>query len=435
MSAAGGVGAEGEMGCGGGGGGGDGILKKGPWSAAEDEILVDYVKKHGEGNWNAVHRNTSLLRCGKSCRLRWANHLRPNLKKGAFSSDEERLIIELHSKLGNKWARISSHLPGRTDNEVKNYWNTRVKRRLRLGLPLYPHGLKTCPTALSSPSPPPPPPLPPPAVAALSHLRTSPISLSLFDPLSISCPTPFFSTPPSSMVSAAPRRDHLLGGLQPQTAPIDPFEHNAIMSVDSFQLPSVHRIAQMEADASFEPKSELPSNQIFQKTIDEAMDEVNNAEYYAEDHVGGRGNSGLLDALLHEARTRGERRKMMKTETLGCEDAQWENSNSEASYTRQVKKEDEDDDDQFNTGNEDLSSILNNLIPSLVRAPEWCSTTTDSGEASAGKSSVVVTPDDNNISLGIPNFSSFPVVVGDTEEDDRNNNGSYYSWDNLPRIC
>ncbi|XP_059649305.1 transcription factor GAMYB-like [Cornus florida] len=117
---------------------GGSILKKGPWTSAEDAILVDYVKMHGEGNWNAVQKHSGLLRCGKSCRLRWANHLRPNLKKGAFTAEEERLIIELHAKMGNKWARMAAHLPGRTDNEIKNYWNTRIKRCQRAGLPLYP---------------------------------------------------------------------------------------------------------------------------------------------------------------------------------------------------------------------------------------------------------------------------------------------------------
>ncbi|GFP93256.1 transcription factor gamyb [Phtheirospermum japonicum] len=117
------------------------VLKKGPWTSAEDAILVDYVKKHGEGNWNAVQKHSGLSRCGKSCRLRWANHLRPNLKKGAFTPEEERLIIELHAKMGNKWARMAAHLPGRTDNEIKNYWNTRIKRRQRAGLPLYPPDL------------------------------------------------------------------------------------------------------------------------------------------------------------------------------------------------------------------------------------------------------------------------------------------------------
>ncbi|KAF7831297.1 transcription factor MYB97-like [Senna tora] len=112
-------------------------LKKGSWTAAEDAVLIEYVTKHGEGNWNAVQRNTGLARCGKSCRLRWANHLRPNLKKGAFSPEEEKLILELHAQYGNKWARMAALLPGRTDNEIKNYWNTRVKRRQRQGLPLY----------------------------------------------------------------------------------------------------------------------------------------------------------------------------------------------------------------------------------------------------------------------------------------------------------
>jgi hypothetical protein len=77
-----------------------GNLKKGPWTSAEDAILVSYVSKHGEGNWNSVQKHSGLFRCGKSCRLRWANHLRPNLKKGAFSPDEERDIVELHSKFG-----------------------------------------------------------------------------------------------------------------------------------------------------------------------------------------------------------------------------------------------------------------------------------------------------------------------------------------------
>ncbi|RHN75554.1 putative transcription factor MYB-HB-like family [Medicago truncatula] len=113
-------------------------MKKGPWTPHEDMILTEYVNKHGEGNWNFVQKNSGLLRCGKSCRLRWANHLRPNLKKGSFSEEEEKIIIELHAKLGNKWARMATQLPGRTDNEIKNFWNTRMKRRQRAGLPLYP---------------------------------------------------------------------------------------------------------------------------------------------------------------------------------------------------------------------------------------------------------------------------------------------------------
>uniref|UniRef100_A0A7C9DW15 Myb-like domain-containing protein n=1 Tax=Opuntia streptacantha TaxID=393608 RepID=A0A7C9DW15_OPUST len=85
-------------------------LKKGPWTAAEDAILLEYVTRHGEGNWNAVQKYSGLQRCGKSCRLRWANHLRPDLKKGAFTPEEEARIIELHAKMGNKWARMAAEV-------------------------------------------------------------------------------------------------------------------------------------------------------------------------------------------------------------------------------------------------------------------------------------------------------------------------------------
>jgi len=105
-------------------------FKRGPWTAEEDALLIDYVKKHGERHWNCV-QNTGLIRCGKSCRLRWTNHLHPDLKKGAFSPEEERIVLELHAKLGNKWSKIAAELPGRTDNEVKNFWNTKIKRRIK----------------------------------------------------------------------------------------------------------------------------------------------------------------------------------------------------------------------------------------------------------------------------------------------------------------
>ncbi|RZC65498.1 hypothetical protein C5167_009189 [Papaver somniferum] len=105
-------------------------LKKGPWTPEEDQKLVDYVQKHGHGSWRTLPKNAGLQRCGKSCRLRWANYLRPDIKRGRFSFEEEETIIQLHSVLGNKWSTIAARLPGRTDNEIKNYWNTHIRKRL-----------------------------------------------------------------------------------------------------------------------------------------------------------------------------------------------------------------------------------------------------------------------------------------------------------------
>ncbi|KAL2341965.1 hypothetical protein Fmac_009905 [Flemingia macrophylla] len=110
-------------------------LKKGPWTTEEDQKLVDYIQKHGYGNWRTLPKNAGLQRCGKSCRLRWTNYLRPDIKRGRFSFEEEETIIQLHSILGNKWSAIASRLPGRTDNEIKNYWNTHIRKRLlRMGI-------------------------------------------------------------------------------------------------------------------------------------------------------------------------------------------------------------------------------------------------------------------------------------------------------------
>ncbi|PWZ16314.1 Myb-related protein 308 [Zea mays] len=103
---------------------------KGAWTKEEDERLVAYVRAHGEGCWRSLPKAAGLLRCGKSCRLRWMNYLRPDLKRGNFTDDEDELIIRLHSLLGNKWSLIAGQLPGRTDNEIKNYWNTHIKRKL-----------------------------------------------------------------------------------------------------------------------------------------------------------------------------------------------------------------------------------------------------------------------------------------------------------------
>ncbi|GJV66488.1 Myb protein [Tanacetum coccineum] len=149
-------------------------VKRGLWSPEEDEKLIRFITTHGYGCWsevpekaglflappfslyvclvrfsNALSRITCIIkicvnvhvsknlvvvsglqRCGKSCRLRWINYLRPDIRRGKFTPEEEKLIINLHSVVGNKWAHIASHLPGRTDNEIKNYWNSWIKKKI-----------------------------------------------------------------------------------------------------------------------------------------------------------------------------------------------------------------------------------------------------------------------------------------------------------------
>ncbi|TQD84019.1 hypothetical protein C1H46_030402 [Malus baccata] len=103
--------------------------RKGSWSREEDNLLSEYVSLHGEGRWGSVARSTGLKRSGKSCRLRWVNYLRPGLKRGHITPQEEDIIVELHALWGNKWSTIARYLPGRTDNEVKNFWRTHFKRK------------------------------------------------------------------------------------------------------------------------------------------------------------------------------------------------------------------------------------------------------------------------------------------------------------------
>ncbi|KAF3968359.1 hypothetical protein CMV_007748 [Castanea mollissima] len=124
-------------------------LKKGPWTPEEDQKLLAYIEEHGHGSWRALPAKAGLQRCGKSCRLRWTNYLRPDIKRGKFSLQEEQTIIQLHALLGNRWSAIATHLPKRTDNEIKNYWNTHLKKRLtKMGIDPVTHKPKT--DALSS---------------------------------------------------------------------------------------------------------------------------------------------------------------------------------------------------------------------------------------------------------------------------------------------
>ncbi|KAI3524937.1 hypothetical protein L1887_03606 [Cichorium endivia] len=104
-------------------------INRGAWTAEEDEKLAEAIEIHGPKKWTVIAAKAGLQRCGKSCRLRWLNYLRPNIKRGNISDQEEDLIIRLHKLLGNRWSLIAGRLPGRTDNEIKNYWNSHLSKK------------------------------------------------------------------------------------------------------------------------------------------------------------------------------------------------------------------------------------------------------------------------------------------------------------------
>uniref|UniRef100_A0ACD5T760 Uncharacterized protein n=1 Tax=Avena sativa TaxID=4498 RepID=A0ACD5T760_AVESA len=114
---------------GGGGAAAETAVRKGPWTMEEDLVLANYVAVNGEGSWNSLARTAGLNRTGKSCRLRWLNYLRPDVRRGNITPEEHLLIVELQGRWGNRWSKIARHLPGRTDNEIKNFWRTKIQKK------------------------------------------------------------------------------------------------------------------------------------------------------------------------------------------------------------------------------------------------------------------------------------------------------------------
>ena len=105
------------------------VNNKGPWTDQEDKKLINLVEKYGAEKWSFISSHFPE-RIGKQCRERWFNHLCPTVNKTAWSKEEEWILFILHNQIGNKWSQLCKYLPGRTDNTIKNHWNSTMKKRI-----------------------------------------------------------------------------------------------------------------------------------------------------------------------------------------------------------------------------------------------------------------------------------------------------------------
>lgn len=191
-------------------------LKKGTWTPEEDRKLIAYITRYGHWNWRQLPRFAGLARCGKSCRLRWMNYLRPDIKRGNYTQEEEETIVKLHAKFGNRWSIIASHLPGRSDNDIKNHWNTHLKKRFQQSSVANEKADEVSETKASSP------------IESMKAKET----LEIIDPFHNSSPaTPQTQTPDASPMS---KQTSLSDFLCTAAEPAPDGNRNLVLDVDDF---------------------------------------------------------------------------------------------------------------------------------------------------------------------------------------------------------